>query len=191
MIRHDMKAATPRQQKIAAIYDADIWPLLPQRTAESILRRIPRIAGAQVLEVGAATGKLTLSLAATLDEASRVLAIDDSPAMLEQADMAKRQHADGAKVSFQVADVSPPWPVNDGAYDLAVSNLALADASDCKAAVVALARSLKPGGHLVITLPLRGSWAEFLDLYADVLTEQGKREGLATLRAYQAAQPNA
>jgi SAM-dependent methyltransferase len=81
-------------------------------------------------------------------------------------------------------------PVDDGAYDLALSNLAIGDTSDPPAAIADLARCLKPGGRLILTLPLRGSWAEFLDLYGEVLTEQGKRDGLAALQTYKARLPD-
>ena len=50
---------------------------------------------------------------------------------------------------------------------------------------------LAPGGTAVITAPLRGTWAEFLDLFRDVLRESGKRERLAALDRYVASLPDA
>jgi SAM-dependent methyltransferase len=181
-----MKPATPRQQKLAAAYDADIWPLLPERAAEAILRQVPRIPAAQVLEVGTATGKLALDVAGRLDGASHVLGVDGSPAFIALAEAARAGHESGKKVSFRVSEAIP-----EGPFDVVLCNLTLAEAQAPEAAVVDLVGSLKPGGRLVMTLPLRGSWTEFLDLYADVLTEQGKREGLAALRAYRANLPDA
>jgi SAM-dependent methyltransferase len=60
-----------------------------------------------------------------------------------------------------------------------VSNLAVAARADPGAAGEEMARVLAPGGTAVITAPLRGTWAEFLDLFRDVLRESGKRDRLA------------
>ena len=185
-----MKPATPRQQKFAAAYDADIWPLVPERGADLILRHLPRIAAATVLDIGSATGRLALAVGERLDQKGRVVGIDPSPALIDRANAAKALSPAGGKVSFQCADLLPPWPGGNGAYDLIVSNLALADVPDQGAALSDGARILKPGGRLVATIPLRGSWAEFLDLYADVLTEQGKPDGLTALAAYKRSLPD-
>ena len=185
-----MKHASSRQQRIAAVYDTDIWPLVPERAAEVILRAMPRRPGTVAFEAGCATGRLALAVAERLDDASRVLAIDASQALIDLANADKARHVAGTKVSFHVADLVPPMPVDDGAYDLAISNLAIGDAADPAAAIADLVRCLKPGGRLILTLPLRGSWAEFLDLYAEVFTEQGKRDGLAALGAYKARLPD-
>ena len=186
-----MKPASLRQQKIAEVYDGEIWPLLPGRAAALILRALPGRAQSVVFEAGCASGQLALAVAERLDEASRLLAIDGSPALIALADAAKIKHPAGSKVTFHVADAVPPLPVDDAAYDLALSNLAVGEASDPRATIGELHRCLKPGGRVLMTLPLQGSWAEFLDLYGDVLTEQGKREGLAALTAWKAAVPDA
>ena len=58
-----MRPASPRQQKIAATYDAEVWPLGPMRAAEPLLRAVPRDAGgANVFEYGCATGRVTAQL---------------------------------------------------------------------------------------------------------------------------------
>ncbi len=186
-----MKRSTPRQQKVAAVYDAEIWPLVPERAAELILRQLPLGPAATVLQVGSATGKLALAIADRLDGESRVLGIDASPALVELADAARKSHPTRAQVLFRLAEFAPPLPVDDGVYDLVVSNLVLGEAPDPRAAISDLVRVLKPGGRVLVTVPLRGSWAEFLDLYADVLIEQGKSDGLAALRVYEASLPDA
>jgi SAM-dependent methyltransferase len=182
--------APSRQQRIAAVYDSDIWPLLPARAAGMILRALPRRPGSVVLEVGCATGRLTLALAEQLDTASRILAIDGSQAFIDVAETEKARRAAGVKVSFHVADLEPPLLVDSAGYDFVVSNLAFADTADPAALVADLARCLKPGGRAILTLPLRGSWDEFLDIYGDVLTEQGKPHARAALAAHRAAQPD-
>lgn len=186
-----MKTATARQQKLAAAYDADIWPLVPERAGEAILRRLPRLSGARVLDVGAATGKLTLNIASRLDSASQILGVDSSPALIELAEAAKGPHPAGGKTSFQVMDLPPAGVPDAGAFDLVLSNLALAEAPEPQNAIAAVAHALKPGGRIVLTLPLRGSWGAFIDLYADVLIEQGRKTALAALRTYEASLPDA
>ena len=185
-----MRQATPRQQKLAQAYDASIWPLVPERAAQLILDAVPRRPATVAFEAGCASGKLTFALAERLDDASRILAIDSSPALIDLAVAAKVHHPANGKVSFHVADPVPPLPVEDSSYDLAVSNLVLAETATPKPALADIGRCLKPGGRALLTLTLGGSWSEFLDLYGDVLNEQGKAEGLAALAAYRAAMPN-
>jgi hypothetical protein len=52
---------------------------------------------------------------------------------------------------------------------------------------------LKPGGELLLTVPLRGTWGELLDIYREILRDllrDGRRsEALAALDAYVAAFP--
>ena len=52
-------------------------------------------------------------------------------------------------------------------------------------------RALAPGGTALITAPLRGTWAEFLDLFRDVLRESRKGDRLDALDAYVAGLPDA
>jgi hypothetical protein len=54
-----------------------------------------------------------------------------------------------------------------------------------------MARLLAPGGTAVLTAPLRGTWAEFLDLFRDVLHENRKPDRLAALDRHVAALPDA
>jgi SAM-dependent methyltransferase len=191
-----MRRASPRQQKIAAAYDADIWPLVPARAAEAILRALPRRLATAVFEAGCATGRLTLAMAERLEGPGRIVAVDASPAMIERAEQERARHPewDPGKVSFRVAEPASASPSaaaglsgpEEGGYDLALSNLSLGEAPEPAATIAALARGLKPGGRALVALPLRGCWGEFLDLYRDVLGEQGKREALA---AYEATLP--
>ena len=188
-----MKRPSPRQQKLASVYDADVWPLGPLRAAEPLLRELPRRPKTVAFEYGCATGKLTRAVAERLDPESRLVAVDPSPAMIEVANgepnAGPSSSAAAPRVVYQAADLSP-LPVPPGSCDLAYSNLAIADLPRPGEAVAELARALKPGGKLLVTLPLRGSWAEFLDLYRDVLREHGKHDALASLQAYEKTLPD-
>jgi SAM-dependent methyltransferase len=171
-----MRPASPRQQKIAASNDAEVWPLGPMRAAEPLLRAVARGAGgANVFEYGCATGKVTAAAAERLGQGSRILAIDPSPAMIDAAEAQVRSPTTNPKteeglatVSFQVGELTP-LAVDTGTCDLAISNLALGDLPSPAAALAQFARALKPGGTALVTLPLRGCWSQFLDLYREVL----------------------
>lgn len=209
-----MKRASPRQQKIAAAYDADVWPLGPMRAAEPLLRALPLRPATAAFEYGCATGRLSRQVAERLDGDSRLLSVDPSPAMIALAEAARTvtmsratataARGDGdpltsaaaasaaavaAKISYRAAELHP-LPVEEKAYDLVFSNLALGDLAHPAGALAELTRALRPGGSALVTLPMRGSWAEFLDLYRDVLREQGKRDALSALAAYESRLPD-
>ena len=182
---------TARQERLAALYEDEIWPLVPARAAELLLRALPRQPGTVAFEAGAGAGGLTLAAAERLDEDSRILAIEPSAVLVDLAVTKAMRHHAGDRVSFHVADPTvPPLPVEDGAYDVAMSNLALGDAPDPPAALAALAATLRPGGWAGVTLALRGTWSEFIDIYREVLTEQRKRDVLRALGAYEQTLPD-
>jgi SAM-dependent methyltransferase len=182
-----MKRVSPRQQKIAAAYDAEVWPLGPMRAAEPLLRALPHRARTVAFEYGCATGQLSRAVAERLDDDSRIVAVDPSPAMI---DIANAGATGAPKLTFQTGDLVP-LPIAAGTCDLAFSNLALADLPKPAEAMADLVKALKPEGRALLTLPLRGAWAEFLDLYRDVLREHGKQEALAALAAYESSLPDA
>ena len=192
-----MKRASPRQQKIAAAYDGDVWPLGPMRAAEPLLRALPRRPATAAFEFGCATGRLSRQVAERLDRDSHLIAVDPSPAMIEvaqaglaaQSTRATSESAPTARLTFAAAELVPS-PVEETSQDLVLSNLALGELAHPAGAIADLARALKPGGRALLTLPMRGSWAEFLDLYRDVLREQGKRDALSALAAYESRLPD-
>jgi ubiquinone/menaquinone biosynthesis C-methylase UbiE len=179
-----------KHERLSKVYDAEVWPAYAGRFAALALRALDPRPGARAVEVGCATGLLTLALARKLDAASRITAFDESPSMLAHA--RARLDADREAAGRVTLEAGTPGavPAPDGAADLAVSNLALADEPDPAAAARELARLLAPGGQAVVTAPLRGTWDEFLDVYADVLREQGKRDSLAGLDRYRASLPD-
>jgi SAM-dependent methyltransferase len=183
--------AAEKDERLAKIYDAEIWPAYAARFAAMILRALPpRVAG-HVAEIGCATGQLTLELARRLSGGGRRLeAFDESPAALAVA--RARLEADPRARDRAAFEIAAPdaLPLADGALDLAVSNLAAAAAGDPAGAARELARALAPGGEALVTLPLRGSWGELLDIFRDVLREQGKRDSVTALERHLSEQPD-
>jgi SAM-dependent methyltransferase len=115
-----------------------------------------------VLDLGCGTGSLALLAA---EQGHRVTAVDRSPRM---AELARRKLADtGARVL--VGDAAPP-PVTVGGFDAVLVRHVLWTLPDPAAALRHWARSLRPGGRLVL---IEGRWgtSEPVGLTADTLAE--------------------
>src|SRR5262249_49547164 len=120
----------------------------------------------------------------------RITAFDESEAFLAEAH-AKMDGAEGLRAPIGLRVGEPhALPADDASANVVVSNLAIATAADPGAAAEELRRVLAPGGTAVITAPLRGTWAEFLDLFRDVLRESGKHDRLVAVDRYVASLPD-
>jgi ubiquinone/menaquinone biosynthesis C-methylase UbiE len=180
-----------RLVKLAKVYDGEIWPAYAARFATMLLRHVPQLPRARVVEVGCATGQVTRELAMRLSSGSHLRSYDGGEAFINEARARiEAEPTAHAPVTFQVGEPSS-LPAEDESADVVVSNLAVAAAPDPGAAAEELARVLAPGGQVVITAALRGSWSEFLDLFRDVLRESGRRESLAAVDRYVATLPDA
>jgi ubiquinone/menaquinone biosynthesis C-methylase UbiE len=141
---------------------------------------------ARIVEVGCATGALTLELLRGWGDGTRIMALDEAPFL---AVARPKLAASGERVELR-ASTPAPLPLPDATADVALSNLAAAESADPEAAVRELARVVVPGGRVALTAPLRGTWSEFLDIFRDVLLENGPAEGAAALERYVAATPD-
>jgi SAM-dependent methyltransferase len=181
-----------KQARLAKVYDSDILPLYGRRFARLAMRGLRARPSAHVLEIACASGELTLELARGLDDGGQITALELSAALAAQA----QAKITAAGLTRRIAIVQTSTPLHptlvlpDSAFDICVSNLGLAEADDPARTIGELASMLRPGGQLMLTLPLRGTWAEFLDLYRQVLREGGKDESVAALDAYAAALPD-
>jgi ubiquinone/menaquinone biosynthesis C-methylase UbiE len=179
--------ALEKQERLARVYDAEVGPVFGQRFADMILGALEAPSAARVVEVGCATGALTSELAHRLDAGARITAVDEAPFVaLARARLAAEPPG---RVSFLVGPAAP-LELPDASVDLAISNLAAADFTEPARAARELARVLAPGGQAMLTAPLRGTWAEFLDIYRDVLLENGKPEAVAALDHYVESMPD-
>ncbi len=97
-----------------------------------------------VLEVGCGTGKNTPLLAMI---GQRVTAVDFSPGMIAQA----KAKITAPNVTFQVADITQPWPTANAAFDLITFNLILEHIADLPFVLAEASRSLAAGGQLFIS----------------------------------------
>jgi malonyl-CoA O-methyltransferase len=150
------------QSRIAARLAADIGDLA--------LPPSPR-----VLELGCGTGFLTRDVAARLPDA-RFLVTDIAPAMLERC---RARLGDRATLAFALLDADHDTPPEPGRYELVCSSLALQWSGDPAAAIRRMLGWLAPGGHLVFTSLLSGTFAEWRAAHA----AEGLTPGLRRLPA--------
>lgn len=116
-----------------------------------------------VLDVGTGTDFVAAGLAAHAD---RVLAYDNSPAMLDVA----RTNADrlGVRnVDLGEADLAA-LPLPDDAVDATVANMVLHHATDPEAMIAEMARVTRPGGWVAITDEVEHPYEWMRTEHADV-----------------------
>jgi malonyl-CoA O-methyltransferase len=142
----------------SATYDADenLTRDLDRIVTERILGNL-RVGS--VLELGCGTGKNT-PLLAQIGET--VTAVDFSAGMIAQA----KAKITAPNVTFQVADITQPWPTADAAFDLITCDLILEHIADLDFIFAEASRSLVVGGQLFISelhpfKQYQGSQAQF------------------------------
>lgn len=182
---------TLRVEKLARIYDAEIAPCWGVRFGKLMLRNLFVPDHSQVLDVSCGTGYPTVEILRRMSEGSRLIAIDESSAML---DVVRRKVAElgplGKKaVFFRTESAVPKLSFADEVYDLVVCNLGIGDMPSLEAAVRDFARVAKPGGEVRCTLPLAGTFDEFHDLYREVLVKHDQHEALDRLERHIARYP--
>jgi ubiquinone/menaquinone biosynthesis C-methylase UbiE len=179
-----------KQARLAKLYDDEIAPAYAARFATMLLRHVRPVSGARILELGCATGQLTRELARRFDDRSTITGFDESEAFVTEA-RSKMEGAEDlrAPITLRVGDPRA-LPIDASSANVVVSNLTVAALPDPAAAAEEIARVLAPGGIATITAPLRGTWAEFLDLFREVLGESGKRDRLAALDRHVAGAPD-
>jgi ubiquinone/menaquinone biosynthesis C-methylase UbiE len=127
--------------RVAGAYDQHGLPL-SARVADLAVRHAMILEGARVLDVGTGTGNVALAAARCVGARGRVVAVDLSFAMLQEA----RRRAGDLPVKFLEMDAET-LAFSDGTFDVAVSSL-LAD-PDVVQALREMHRVLRPGGRAV------------------------------------------
>lgn len=101
--------------------------------------------GRRVLDAGCGSGPLSAGLR---DRGALVSGFDLSPAMVSLA----RERL-GEEADLKVADLAERLPYEDVSFDVVVCSLALHYLKDWVAPLTELRRVLRPGGHLVVSVP--------------------------------------
>lgn len=181
---------TRKVEKLARIYDDEIAPCWGARFARLLLRNLSVPERGQVLDVSCGTGDPAIEILRRMSDGSRLIAIDESSAML---DAARRKVAAlgplAKKVYFRTESAVPKLSFADDVYDLVVCNLGVGDMPSVEIALRDFARVAKPGGEVRCTLPLAGTFEEFHDLYREVLVKHDKHDALDRLDLHIARYP--
>lgn len=184
---------TLKHEKLARIYDDEILPIWSHRFGRMALRGLTVPPKAMVLDVACGTGYPALEVLRRMDDASRLVAIDSSSAMLDVArkKIAAETTKSGGKgkIFFRTESAYPKLSFAEGVYDLVMCNLGLTEMPDPRAALKDFARVTKPGGQVICTIPLAGTWGEFYDIYREVLVKHDKHETLEKLEKHIAQYP--
>jgi ubiquinone/menaquinone biosynthesis C-methylase UbiE len=180
---------TLKQDRLARIYDQEILPIWSQRFGRMMLRDLLVPPRAMVLDVACGTGYPALEVLRRMDEHGRIIAIDPSAPLL---DVARRKAGDaaGKRIFFRSEGLAPQLSFADEVYDLVLCNLGLDEVDDPGAALREFARVAKPGGQVIATLTLGGTWAEFYDIYREVLTKHDQHAALGRLGQLCARHPD-
>jgi malonyl-CoA O-methyltransferase len=155
----DRAAIRRHADRASAAYDESA--VLAARLREELVRRLEWISLAPeaVLDLGCGTGHGAAALAARWPRA-RVIALDASPAMLEEA-----SRRDGSSRIERLCAEAEAIPLPDTSMDLVFSNLLLPWCEDIDAVFAEVARILKPRGLFTFTtfgpdtlVELRAAW---------------------------------
>ena len=185
-----MKKRSHRAEKMARVYDEEILPLWSLRFGRILLRGLELPPKAMVLDYGCGTGYPAVEVLKRMDDHGRMIAIDPVGALLDVA-RKKAGNLSGKRIFFRSDSLTSKLGFADDVYDLVLSNVALMGLEAPDKAVQEFARVAKPGGRVIITLPLAGTFHEFNDIYREVLTKSDRHEVLERLEAHIAATPDA
>lgn len=169
---------THRMEKLARIYDSEILPLWSKPFGRMLLRELELKKGSQILDVACGTGFPATEFVERMPEKARLIAIDNSAAML---DVARKKLGSSSDVFFKTESSLPKLSFADDVYDMVICNLGLVDFPDPKQALKDFSRVTKLGGEIRCTMPLAGTFAEFYDLFREVLMKHDKRAALERL----------
>ena len=184
-----MKRRSFKQDKIARVYDSEILPLWTQKFGRLLLRAVRVPSKAMVLNVACKTGYPALELLQKMDPESRIIAIESSGPLLDIA-RSKAGDLSGRRVFFRTEHISEKLSFADDVYDVTFTNLGLDEFDISPEEVVKdFARVTQPGGQVLFTLPLRGSWDEFFDIYREVLIKQDRNDLIEKIEEYMESFP--
>ena len=130
------------------------------RWGTDVLDRLPLRGDEVVLDAGCGSGRVTQLLAERLP-GGHVVALDASPSMIETA--RARLARLGDRVTYVVADMGAPLPLDDASVDAVLSTAALHWVRDHDSLFAHLASPLRPGGRLVAQCGGGGNIAAVLE----------------------------
>jgi demethylmenaquinone methyltransferase/2-methoxy-6-polyprenyl-1,4-benzoquinol methylase len=118
---------------------------LDGRWRRAAVRAAGLSAGGSALDVACGTGKLTAALAKAVGPEGRVVGIDLSQAMLDEAE---RVYGELPGVEFRLGNALA-LPVDDGSFDAATISFGLRNLSSFEDGLREMARAVRSGGRVV------------------------------------------
>ncbi|MEZ4448842.1 MAG: methyltransferase domain-containing protein [Nannocystaceae bacterium] len=179
-----------RDRRVARVIDREIAPVWNDRFARLIYRNLPQRNGQFVLDLHCGPGHSTAEILQRLDDTSRVLAIEPDETLVEIAKTRVRSEWRN-RVYFKAGNFDDVTSMAASTYDLVVANLVLAEGVELAPALGELMRVTKPGGHILGTLPLAGTWDEVEDIFAEVLRDAGLTQAVRRLERLRTLRPPA
>lgn len=178
-----MSKRTFKEDKLAKIYDAEVVPIWSRRFGRMLLRDLTVPNKAMVLDVNCGSGYPALEILKRMDEQGRIIAIDTSSPLLDEA-RTKAGKLSGKRIFFRSESSLPKLPFTEEVYDLVIANAGVQQLDDPEPAVRECARVAKVGGQIVATYPLAGTFGEFYDLFREVLIKGDYKDAIDRLDAY-------
>ena len=174
-----------RQEKLATVYETEIEPNWSNKFGDLILRRLQLSdSRTMLLEVACRAGQLSYDIIKKHPEHTRNIARDPSITFLNLA-RKKVGSFSGSKIFFRTEDPAQGLSFADEVYDATFCNLAITDLPDPMLALSEFARVTRSGGQVLYTLPVKGTWMEFFDIFREVLTKIDEYDILAKVDEYE------
>jgi ubiquinone/menaquinone biosynthesis C-methylase UbiE len=181
------QAVRSEMEKMVDTYDAYMRKMTMGR--EHVLRdktvALTRVKpGDSVLEVGCATGTLTLAAKRQVGESGRVVGIDVIPGMIEASQRKAAQT--GVDAAFQLGSIDDiPFPADQ--FDAVICSFMIFHMSETvrRKGIEEIHRVLKPGGRLVvldITMPTRLLSRVIVKLFFSGMMQHDLRELLPLMK---------
>ena len=179
----DVDANAQRDRMFTAMDVTGEWPAV-QHLRGWELEQLGLAPGMSVLDVGCGPGSVVESLATHVAPGGRVVGVDASEAMVDEARRrAALADTGDVEVAFAVGDATA-LEVDDASFDAVRSERTLQWVSDPPAALAELVRAVRPGGAVVV---LDTDWRTFAMDLPDLTMADRLTAALLSVRGEPAA----
>ena len=175
------QAQSVREQRFARTLDREVAPQWHDRFARLLLRHLPRGADCFTLDVHCGPGRTTVELLERLGPNSRVLGLEPDDALRNLAKTRMRSEWKG-RVYLKDGALTDVMGMGADTYDLVTANLVLGEVQSFRESLREILRVTKPGGYVLATVPMAGTWAEVEDLFKEVLRNAELKDAARRLR---------
>ncbi len=158
-------------RKLAKVYEAEVKPHWDDQFTPFLLESFPPEVPPKstLLEIGCASGRLTMEIVSRLPPGSRLISVEDNRDLLEMT-RAKISGDDRRRVFFKK---EPPDALSfaDETFE-GILSPGFPPSFDLRAALREATRLLKKDAFLLMGTPLLGSFQELLDVFREVLEKE-------------------